>query len=107
MHMKMKDRLPAVAVRIDHNAIAVISETSISSDLGGSRKHMTQGFRMLGTGSRERIHMLAGYQKNMRRSLRAEIVKGDANVILIDQLCIDPPVGDLTEYTILNAHNER
>ncbi len=51
-----------------------------------------------------RVYMFAGDDEDMRRSLRAEVVKRHANIVLKDFWRRYTAIGDLAEYTIFGAH---
>lgn len=59
MQMKMKNRLPAVAVRIDNDAITVVGKAFFTGYTGGSQKQMSKRFSMTAFGFVERRKMLA------------------------------------------------
>jgi hypothetical protein len=84
MNMKVKNRLPAVRICVDHDAIAVLGYAPFTSDLGRRELEMAER-RLLSDGRRiERIEMLARNNENMRRSLRAYVVERDAGPVLVN-----------------------
>ena len=50
MNVQMKNRLSAVGVRIDHDAIAVFGKTFVAGNFGGSQKQMSERFLMIFSG---------------------------------------------------------
>lgn len=59
MQVKMKNRLPAVAVRINNDAITVVGKAFFAGNFGGSQKQMSERFFMTAFGFVERRKMLA------------------------------------------------
>ena len=84
MDMQMKYRLAAIGICVDHNAIPIFRKTLIASDIRGRREQMAELAPMPGAGLIQRINMLARNDQNMGRSLRRQIVKGNASIVLKD-----------------------
>ena len=59
VNVQMKNRLPAVAVCIDDDAIAVVGKTFFARDFGGGQKQMSERFLMIFFGFVERREMFA------------------------------------------------
>src|SRR5688572_10547444 len=104
VNMKMKDRLPAVGVRVDDDAVAVFGETLFARDFGGRQKQPPERLLMIFPGLVERIEMLARNDQDMRRRLRADVVKSDASLVFINARRRNRAVDDLTKKTIF-THN--
>lgn len=81
MKVKMKDRLPGVGVRIDDDAVTAPSKTFLPRDFGGGQKQMSERFLMLRLRRIERREMLARNDQNVRRRLRADVVKCYAYIV--------------------------
>ena len=82
MNVKMKYRLPAVGVCIDHNAITVLRKTLLPGDLCGSQKQVSERLFIIRPRLLKRINMLARDDQDMCRSLWTEIVERDTCLIL-------------------------
>lgn len=104
MKVQVKDSLTAVAVRIYDDAITVLRETFFASDLGRSQKEMSKRFFIRRVSCIKRVDMMARNYENVRRSLRAQIVESDADVILEHTRRANFARGDLTEEAVINLH---
>ena len=85
VYMQMIDRLPSIAARVDHSAIAVM-QAILARDFSRSPKQMAQHYTMLLDRLSKRADMLSRHNQHMHWSLRIDIRKRDAQVILIDTL---------------------
>lgn len=82
MHVKMKYGLSTIGVRIDHHTIAVRRKSTMPCYLGGDKQQVSERLLLGRTGLIERVNMNARNYQNMCRSLRREVVKSNANVVL-------------------------
>src|SRR6476620_3309556 len=83
MNVQMENRLSAVRIGIDHHAVTVFRKTFFAGNFGGTQKQMPEHFLMTASGFVKRCKMLARNYQNMRRSLRADIIKSHAYFIFI------------------------
>ena len=81
MHVQMKNGLPAVLVRVDNDAITVLVKTFFAGYSSAGQKQMTERFPVIFARLVERIEMLARHNQNVRRRLRADVVKSDAHIV--------------------------
>src|SRR5262245_26499051 len=65
---------------------------------------MPESLLMVRFGFRKRINMLFRDHENMRRSLRRQVVKGDANIVLINLGRRNTSIDYLAEDAIRNGH---
>lgn len=99
----MKYRLAAVRVCVDHDAIAGIGKPLFTRDLSRRIKEMPERTFMFAGSFIQRRNVLARDDENVRRRLRAEVVKGDTNIVLVDLLRGNLARRDLTKNTLAHA----
>ena len=104
VNMKMKYRLTAVTISVDHDAIAVFSKTLFTSYASGSKKKIAQ-FRRIGSFV-QRIDMLAGYHQDVRRRLRVKVIKRDAFFVLVNAFRWDFARNYLAENAVFSTHDQ-
>lgn len=104
MDVKVKNRLAAIGIRINNNTIPIFRKTPVASNTPCRKQQMAQCSLVSGTGFIERIDMFARNDKNMRRCLWDQIVKGYASIILVDTLGRYPTVGNFTKNAVFHAH---
>src|SRR3954469_5432310 len=97
MDRHTKTRPPAVSICIYHDAIARVRESLPSRDLRRREQQMTEHLLLVLFGLIERIKVRTRDHKNVRRCLRAEIVKSNAHVVLVHPLARNLASDDLAE----------
>ena len=100
--MQMENRLPAIGICIDDNAIAILGKPLIPCDFGCSRQQTSNSGSIGRRGFVQRSDMFAWNDQNMRRSLWVEVVKRNAHVVLMYQFRRHGAVSDLTKNTIVH-----
>ena len=104
VNVQMKNGLPAVAVRVDDDAIAVFGKAFFACYFRAGQKQVTERFPVIFSGFVERIEMLARDDQNVRRRLRANIVEGDAHVVFVNSRRRNLARNNSAKQTIF-AHN--
>ena len=84
--------------------VTILGKPLVTSDLSGSQQQMSDRCFIHFMRFIKRNDMLTRNDQNMGRSLRTEVVKGNANIVLIDQLHAHAAVGYLTKNAVCRAH---
>src|SRR5436190_593650 len=82
MDVEVKHGLPAVGVRVYHHTISVLGKALVACDLCRRQKQMAERLFLTIRRFVQRIEVLARNDQDMRRRLRAEVVKSDAHAVL-------------------------
>ena len=104
MHVKMKNRLAAVGIRIYDHAVTILGEALFTRDLSCGEKQMTEVLFVLPLCCVQRIYVRAGHNQDMRRCLRADVIERDADIILIHLVRRDIARNYLAKQAIIRTH---
>ena len=104
MHMKVKNGLAAIRVRVDNDTVAFLLKALLPRDLGGRQQQVPERIFLRGPSFRKRVDVFTRDQQNVRRGLRRCVVEGDAYVVLKHLVRPDLTRGYLAENTILLVH---
>ena len=105
MNMCVKNGLPAVAVRVYHNAISCFGETLVPGDLRRGQKKVPERFPVRNLGFIQRFDMPARHDQDMRRRLRAYVVEGNALAVLEHLVRRNTSLNHFAENTVFRTHN--
>ena len=100
VNVKMKNRLPAVAVGVYHDTITVLGKFQLPGDRRGRNQKMPEQLLVRPGRLIKRIDVLTRNNQYMDRRLRAEIVERDAPVVPVHQLCRHTAIGNFAENTV-------
>lgn len=104
MHVKVKNSLPAICVGVNDNPVSVFRETLFTGYISCGHQQMSKSGAVCLVRPVQRIDMFARDYQNMRRSLRAKVIKCNANIVLKNEVRRYATIGYLTENTDIQAH---
>jgi hypothetical protein len=99
VQMQMMDRLSAIVARIHNDPVASIKVQG-TRNICRSRHQQAQQRSILSNALCQRGNMLFGNDQQMRRSLRVDVRKYDAALILVDSVGWDGARDDLAKQAI-------
>lgn len=102
MHMYMKYCLTAVAVSIDDHPVSIIGKAALPGKLGGCQQKVSEHRALVRRGFIQRVDMIARDDQDMCRSLRTQIMKGDAKLVLMNRAGRYAAVNYFAENTIVH-----
>lgn len=100
MYMQVKNRLSAVCISIYYNAIAIVRKPAGTRNISRRKQKMSERFLFVACCFIQRIDVGTRNYQNMRRSLWAQIVKRDADVVFMNLGRRYVTCDDLAENTI-------
>lgn len=80
--MEVKYRLAAVGIGIDHHTITVVGKSAIACYVRSRLQQTPERVAVARLRLVQRVDMLSRDDQNMGRSLRADVVKGNAHIVL-------------------------
>jgi hypothetical protein len=104
MHVKVKDRLPAVFVRVDHNAVTGIGESFITGDRSSGMQEVPERFLMFRLRLVERVYMIFWDYQDVGWRLRVQVVEGEADIVLVHLCGRDLTRNYLAKDTVIRTH---
>ena len=104
MDMEVENRLASIRVRIDHDAIAVLREPALPTDLASREEQVAERLFVFESRLIQRVDMVARNKQHMCRRLRAEIVECDAYVVFENQRRLNLACGYFAENAIVDFH---
>ena len=93
VEVEMVDGLAAIAAAVDDDSIAAI-EFLFRSDLAYDEHHVSEQGGIRGIDGRQGRDRFLGDNEDVHRRLRRDVVKGEAKVVLMNDLCRDLLVDD-------------
>ena len=82
--MQMRHRFAGVATVVENEAEAILRQAQHPGNFGGFQQQMAEQGLIFGLGFGHARNRLLWDQEDMRRRLWGDIVKGDDEVVLID-----------------------
>ena len=107
MQMQMEYRLARLRTPISNYAVAVVADPFGCRDLVAGQTQPPEQLGIILAGLGETRDVPLRNHQDMHRSLRIGVLEGEADVILIDDGCLDFLVGDLAEYAVGQAAHLR
>ena len=104
MHVEVEHGLSPISVRVYYGSITVLGEPARACYFGSREQQMSKDLLVPTVSSIQRINVISGNDQKMRRSLRIEVRKGDAFIVLIHYVRGDTPIGYLAKYAIVYSH---
>jgi len=101
----VKDNLPAVGVAVDHQAIAGVGHSQLPGQPGRGGDQVAHDAGLPVAELVQRSDVLLGDKQDVGGRLRIDVVKGQAQVVLVDDLGRDLAVADLAEKAIAHEPN--
>jgi hypothetical protein len=86
MEMDVKHRLTGPLETVRHQAEAVLVQSLLAGDLDGRELELAKQLGSALIGVQQRRNMLLGDHQNVGGGLRADVVKGDDLVVLVNDL---------------------
>jgi hypothetical protein len=91
------DGLATVSTAIHYDAIATFGQSLLTGDLLDSQPQMSNERRILGLKMLDRHDRFFGYHKNVYRSLRCDIFKGETLLVFMNDICWYFAIDDLSK----------
>src|SRR5712691_13499023 len=105
MQMNVKDRLPRIAIGVEHRSEAPGRQAALLRDGGGATDDFTDDLVVLDTHLVQRLDVSLGNHQHVGRGLRVDVVEGEHPLVLVDDRCGNLAMDDLAEQTI--RHGKR
>jgi hypothetical protein len=102
MEMQVRHGLAALVTVVDDNAEAVFSEAFLFRDDPDPGEEMAEEILVGGIGLPDPHDQLLGHEETVHRSLRRDVAKAEAEVVLVDDIARDFTIGDLLEDGFLS-----
>src|SRR5689334_20226883 len=106
MHVKMKNGLAAVGVCVYNYSIPVLCESLLTGDLGCGEHQVADGLLFPLACCIERVDVDARHEQNVRRCLRADVVEGDASLVLVHPIGRNFASNYLAKQAVIRTHTE-
>jgi hypothetical protein len=100
MKVEMPDRLPSIIATID-NCTVPVAQAFLLGQLSRHDKQVPDELFVLRIQIVERRNRLMGHDENVRRGFRIDVPKGDALIILVQNVGVDLSVDDFLENGFL------
>jgi hypothetical protein len=100
MQVKVPNRLSPIVATVDNGAVSV-PQALLLGQLSGHDKQVPDEVLVLRIQIVERRDGLVGHDEDVRRCFRIDVPKGDALIILVENVGVDLPVDDFLENGFL------
>ncbi len=98
----MKNFLPGISSCVEDDSVSLFIDPDVTGNLAGLEQDMTQQVHFVIRKVIERSEVLLGYDQNVDRRLRVDVMERNDPVVLKDQLGRDLFIYDLTENATLH-----
>jgi len=101
----MKDGLTGFVVAVEDRPVPAGGDPQVARDDGRPPQHRAHQHVVVGRQFVQRRDMAAGYDQDMHRGLRVDIIKGKCAIVAMDDSCRNGAFDNLAKDTIGFRHN--
>ncbi len=105
--MELKYTLTAILSGVDHDAISLIGDVLLSGNLTATEKHMSKKLFVLGFYLFQARNSFFWNDEYVARTDRIDIPKGQTELILIEDICLNFFTNYLVKNGLLFVHQRR